>query len=424
MAKPAQSKYYNLFWRWHFYAGLIITPIVLILAVTGGLYLFQPQIEGWKYHDRIFLKEVYEGAVNHDAIIAAAKKQFGAKQVHSYQPPAAPDQSVQVVLTAGNGEKLTAFLHPGTHQVLGTVDEKWRLMNVAREIHRGLLLGTPGRVITELTACWLIVMILTGIYLWWPRGDKSRGSAFPRIKAKGRLLWREFHAVSGAWISLWVLALLLTGLPWAMVWGGILSDAARKAGEAFPAAVFDARPISTSDAALPEISMNRLMVIAVKNNITHGFKIDYPWWEKGSYALIPTRQPHDSEHMQYLFFDRRTGKILERYGWEDLGKVGRLTSLGVAFHEGRLFGSLNQILNFIAVLGVISLCITGPIMWWKRKPKNALGAPRVGAKLALSKPLIGLIVLIGILLPLFGLSLVLILLCDMLLTKWKARCVE
>ena len=418
MVKPAQPKYYNLFWRWHFYAGLIVTPIVLILAFTGGLYLFQPQIEAWKYGDRLYLSGAYEGAVDHDAIIQKAKQQYRAKQLHGYQPPTAPDQSAQVVLTDADGEKRTVFLHPGTHVVLGTVDEKWRLMNVARDIHRGLLLGTTGRIITELAACWLIVMIVTGIYLWWPRGDKNRGKAIPRLQAKGRLLWRELHAIPGAWVSLWALALLFTGLPWAIVWGGILSNAAHKAGEGFPKAVFEARPVSTSDAKLPEISMNQLMRIAAKNNITYGFRIDYPWWEKGAYALLPTRQVHNAEHMQYLFFDRRTGEVLAQYGWKDLGKVGRLTSLGVAFHEGRLFGDLNQILNFIAVLGVISLCITGPVMWWKRKPAKGIGAPRVMAKPKLSGPLVALIVLLGVLLPLFGISALLIFLGDKLLVKW------
>src|SRR5690606_32270411 len=123
----------------------------------------------------------------------------------------------------------------------------------AREIHKNLMLGTPGRVITELTACWLIVMIITGIYLWWPRGKKERGIIIPNTDAKGRKIWREFHAVPGAWMGLWILALLLTGLPWSMVWGGLLSDISTRAGEGFPKAVFAARPVSTSNPDVPEV---------------------------------------------------------------------------------------------------------------------------------------------------------------------------
>lgn len=418
MAKSATPKLYNLFWRWHFYAGLIVAPFAMILAVTGGMYLFQPQLENALYKDRLILPAVYEGAINHDALIAAAGKQFNAEKINTYQPPASPQQSAQVVLTDAAGTQLTVYLHPGTREVLGVVDEAWRFMNIARDIHKGLLLGTPGRVITELAASWLIVLIITGLYLWWPRGDKARGVLLPRVKAKGRNLWREFHAVPGAWVSIWALALLFTGLPWALVWGGVLSEASQKAGEGFPKAVFDARPVSTS-APGADISMNRLMKIVAKENITQGFRIDYPWWEKGSYALLPVRQPHDSARMQYLFFDRHNGAVLERYHWDDLGKVGRITTLGVAFHEGRLFGWPNQLLNLIAVLGVIGLCITGPVMWWKRKPAKGLGSPRVPAKLSAPLPLVAIIALAGVLLPLFGASVLLILLGEVLYAKWK-----
>jgi uncharacterized iron-regulated membrane protein len=415
----AKPPYYNLFWRWHLYAGLIVTPIILIMAITGGIYLLQPQIEAWMYGDRLYLTEEYQGAIDHDAIIQASKEQVSAKQVHSYQPPYAPNHSAQVVLSTKDSVKLTAFLHPGTHEVLGTIGEKWRLMNVARDVHKGLLLGTPGRVITELAACWLIVMIATGLYLWWPRGNKERGAFVPNTKASGRKLWREFHAVPGAWVGLWIVALLITGLPWSMVWGGLLSDISTRVGEGFPKAVFAARPISRSNVELPEVSMNQIFQAISQKNIKHPFKVEYPWWESGSYALMPLRHGGQSQDLTFLFFDRRSGDILDEYRWDDLGKVGRLTSLGVAFHEGRLFGGANQLLNLTAVLVLISMCISGPVMWWKRKPQKALGAPRLPESFKLPKRVIAVIAVVGILLPLFGASVLLILIGEKLAAKMR-----
>ena len=40
---------YRLVWRWHFYAGLIVAPFAVLLALTGAIYLFQPQIEDIVY---------------------------------------------------------------------------------------------------------------------------------------------------------------------------------------------------------------------------------------------------------------------------------------------------------------------------------------------------------------------------------------
>jgi uncharacterized iron-regulated membrane protein len=414
MTKPV---YYNFFWRWHFYAGLIVMPVVLVMAITGAIYLLQPQIENLAYKDLLYLEENIQKNPDHDAMVDAAKKHFNAKSVNSYQPPAALNQSAQVVLTSQNGTKITAFIHPETLAPLGTINESWRLMNIARNLHKNLMLGDVGRIITELTACWLIVMILTGIYLWWPRGNKDRGVLIPNTKNKGRKIWREFHAVSGAWVSVWLLLLLLSGLPWSFVCGGLLSDFSTRAKEGFPKAIFKERPMSKSSVDLPEVSMNQILQTISKQNVNHAFKIEYPWWEKGSYALMPLRHGGDAKNVAYIFFDRKSGEILDQYRFDDLGKVGRLTSLGVAFHEGRLFGKANQLLNLTAIFLLLILMITGFAMWLKRKPHKSLGAPSLPDNVKLPKQIIALIILTGLLLPLFGISVFLIWIGEKILKK-------
>jgi uncharacterized iron-regulated membrane protein len=217
-------------------------------------------------------------------------------------------------------------------------------------------------------------------------------------------------------LSLWILALLLAGLPWTIFWGSALDTVA--GDEALPSAIFKERPLSrsdtNSDAGLAEVSMNTLIQRAREEGAHHGFRIEYPWAANGTYAVTPLRHC-DLDQLTYLFFDRRDASLIDAYYWKDLGKVGRATSIGVAFHEGRLFGEWNQWMNLFAVLMVIFLCISGPIMWWKRKPANAFGAPSAPIQKRITLPLVTLITILGILLPLFGISLLLIL-C------WEAAC--
>jgi uncharacterized iron-regulated membrane protein len=52
-AAQQRNALYRTIWRWHFYAGLFVMPFILILSVTGAIYLFKPQIDRWeerKYH--------------------------------------------------------------------------------------------------------------------------------------------------------------------------------------------------------------------------------------------------------------------------------------------------------------------------------------------------------------------------------------
>ena len=46
-------------WRWHFYAGLLVAPFMLILAVTGAIYLFNTLYADWSGYGAT---QVYLGA--------------------------------------------------------------------------------------------------------------------------------------------------------------------------------------------------------------------------------------------------------------------------------------------------------------------------------------------------------------------------
>ena len=87
-------------------------------------------------------------------------------------------------------------------------------------IEKGELAAYVGSIMVELAASWAIVMVLTGLYLWWPRSAKGLGGVlYPRIGQGAKRFWRDLHAVVGIWVSVFALFLLITGMPWALVWG-------------------------------------------------------------------------------------------------------------------------------------------------------------------------------------------------------------
>src|SRR3954464_9446389 len=49
--RPSVGSLYLTVWRWHFYAGIIVAPFVIFLAITGGIYLWKPQYEAWRYRN-------------------------------------------------------------------------------------------------------------------------------------------------------------------------------------------------------------------------------------------------------------------------------------------------------------------------------------------------------------------------------------
>jgi hypothetical protein len=109
-------------------------------------------------------------------------------------------------------------------------------------------------------------------------------------------------------------------------------------------------------------------------------------------------------------------------GYRDYPALAKVVAQGIALHEGRRLGVFNFWLTTVFCLGVIFMCITGPLMWWRRRPKGkSLGAPRGRLPLRATPGLAVLVVALALFLPLFGLSLVGVLLFDQLVLSRVPR---
>ena len=256
-------------WRWHFYAGLFCIPFVTILACSGSIYLFKPQIEAWidRHYDN--------------------------------------------------------------------VDENARFLKVLFRLHGELLMGNRGSALVELAASWTIIMIVTGLFLWWPRKAKALGGI--RIVATVRPL-----------------ALL-------------------------PPVVIEP-PASGSD----------------------------DWTAK---SMTPNR-PRRVD----LVVDGKTGEIKDRKDFKDRHLVERIVGTGIAAHEGQLFGWPNQLLGLVTATGLVLLSVSSVVMWWRRR-EPGLGATATAARPRFSLGLVILVVVFGIYLPLFGASLIAVLLLEWALLR-------
>jgi uncharacterized iron-regulated membrane protein len=88
----------------------------------------------------------------------------------------------------------------------------------------------------------------------------------------------------------------------------------------------------------------------------------------------------------------------------------------MAFHQGE-FGLWNWLLMIFIATGLLLLSITAIATYFLRKKTGSLSVPKVPNNLSPSMALVILICVLGVILPLFGLSVVLIFLID----KFRAK---
>jgi uncharacterized iron-regulated membrane protein len=431
----AGAGWYRAVWRWHFYAGLFCIPFVIWLALTGMIYLWRPQIEAR-------LDQPYDHLATHgplalpDARVAAAVEAVPGASFSKYILPQRPDEATRILVNA-HGEIIRVYVDPHSLAVLNVVTEEKRPMRLIFHLHGELLAGAAGSYLVEIAACWAIIMILTGLYLWWPRGDfRPAGVLYPRLRAGSRIFWRDVHATAGIWVSVLALGLILTGLPWAKGWGSYLTEVRQLTGTARgpvdwtiggappkqEAMIGDHAGHMGAGVPTPAIRPDELarVIAAVQPlNVAPPVMIAPPKQEGAAWSI--TSDAADRPLRSDLKIDGETGKILSTKAFAQRHWIDQTIAYGVAVHEGALFGLANQILGTLTAIFLMILAISGAVMWWRRRPVGLLGAPLPQSRPRFGAGLVGAIVALAVYLPLFGTTLVMVLIIEMLLLRRSKR---
>ncbi|ESQ94220.1 PepSY-associated TM helix domain-containing protein [Asticcacaulis benevestitus] len=416
---------YRMFWRWHFYAGLVCLPFIIILSITGPIYLFKPQIEA--FIDARYDHLAFSGAPQSaEAMVKAATAAVPGSRFKTIEVRPDTHDAARITVVKNN-EKIRLYIHPQNLRILKQVPEEARFMEVVKTIHGELFAGRFGEVIVELAACWAIVMILTGLYLWWPRNPKSEakgiaGLLYPRLDMGKRIFWRDIHAVTGLYISALALFLLLTGLPWTIVWGNAFKSVRAMAspapvsqswsqGRAEEKTALKAEGVAKTDLSRLDalLDTSRALDLPAPVTLAAPAKGATLWKLQSDTGNRPQRVT--------LMIDPMMLEVISREDFHDKKALDQVVGYGIAAHEGQLFGPINQALGVLTALGLMTLCISAVVMWWQRRPSDTLGAPQILPDERLAPGLALIIIVLGIFLPVLGISLIAIGLIEWLVLR-------
>ncbi|UOE95021.1 PepSY domain-containing protein [Alkalihalobacillus sp. LMS39] len=424
---------YRAVWRWHFYAGIIFAPFLIILAISGGVYLFKPQIENMLYQDLFYVTEA-ETTASPSHQLQNMKREYPESIIRSiryYEQPRTTEFSI-----INHGEAMSVYVNPYTGEITGSLMTEKKFTEIFKKIHSELFIGgTWANRVVELAACWAIILLVTGLYIWWPREKKSIwGTILPRLNKRGRTLWRDLHVVPAFWLSAFILILILTGLPWSGVMGEQINKVATATNTGYPPFALSFRekpesvvktkdvaddvPWATENLAVPvstsgtyvSLSLEDVNYIAKTQNVQKPYTISLPQGETGVYTIATSHsRPGDNAT---LHVDQYSGAVITDVRFQDYGIMAKAITLGIALHEGRLFGLPNQILGLITCIGLVGLIVSSFVMWRNRKPSGKLGAPPKPKSKKQSRVVLVIMIGFGLLMPLVGISIIVVLILD------------
>jgi len=355
----------------HLWLGLASGLVVFILGLTGAIYAFSDEIKSFVYQDRLYVDApAGKQKLSLDILLPIAEKAIGKEhKISRAQLPQDPSGAYMFRALKVDKEAFgywnyyqyfhKVYLNPYTGEVIHLENAKYEFFTLVLALHMNLLLGdAAGHVIVRWSVVCFVVLLLSGLVLWWPKKWKRKqlkNNFRIKWKAKFKRLNYDLHNVLGFYALLLLLIIALTGLAWSFELttdkkSKVLSDTTQSLGK-LPADLI----LKQAQASAPASAY---------------FLYNFPAAKSGTVnvsAYQSSIQFYD--RLQYRF-DRYNGQLLQKgIEFTELGAGAKLIALNYDLHTGSALGLFGKLLAFLAGLIAASLPFTGLVIWLKRKRK-------------------------------------------------------
>jgi uncharacterized iron-regulated membrane protein len=359
----------------HLILGLGSGLIVVFLGITGCLLAFQREIEN-TFQSYRYVEEQAAAVLPPSQLKARAEKELPGKHVHAvmYNGKA---MAATVIFYQFEPENYyyNVYVNPYNGAIL-------KVKNLDRDFFRIVVMGhfylwlppEIGQPIVASATLVFLVMMITGIILWWPRNRKA---ARQRFSIKWNARWRrknyDLHNVLGFYMTWVAIFLAITGLVWGFQW---FANSLYAAAGGNKSLVYS-EPISSVTASVhpgkPAIDIVWEKMKAMYPT-AEAIEVHPPASDSSPVAANANPDRATYNKIDYRYFDQYTFEELDVdhiYGrYSEASVADKIMRMNYDVHTGAILGIVGKVLAFFGSLIAASLPITGVVIWVGRKKKR------------------------------------------------------
>ena len=357
----------------HLWLGFTSGLVVLFLGITGCILAFEKEIE--------LLTVPYQFVEKQD------KPFLSPSQIKNITDQNLPDKTIHGIAYGGAEKAIVAsfygvdyyylmYINPYTGEVL-------KVKNMADDFFRIVIDGhfylwlppTIGQPIVASATLIFVVMMITGLILWWP---KNKSASKQRFSIKWNAKWRrvnyDLHNVLGFYMTWIAILIATTGLVFGFQWFAKslywVTSGGKQMTE-FYMPVSDKLSEKNLETPAIDILWQRM---ASEYPSAKVLEVHIP--ENDSASIEVAANPDDGTYWKadYRYFDQYTLKeipVTHLYGkLEDTSVADKIARMNYDIHVGAVGGLPGKIMAFIASLICASLPVTGSYIWWGRRKKE------------------------------------------------------
>lgn len=338
--------------RIHKYIGLVMATFLLVQALTGGLLLYRGPVARW-IDPAGLTSHGTAPAISAGVAVRQAEHAAPGFTVTRLFAPDSEGAAYVAELADKSGSTRYASVDPAGGRVLrmGTL---WAFpIEAALQIHYRLTAGKAGMAVVLLNGLALLAMAVTGLAFWWPkRGPLSKHLSI-RWDLKFRLVLRQVHRTIGVVVSIVFGFMAITGLLL------IVPELTATSGAAPHRPAISAGPIDQGLA---------LAQSAFPDSPLRDFRLT------GETIAVNFQAPERNPRAVHRAVVNITGPHIISAIRAEKNNVLWMTILPL--HTGNSFGVAGPVLLLIVALALLTLAISGPVMWWQARAVRRRAALR------------------------------------------------
>jgi uncharacterized iron-regulated membrane protein len=396
MTKPARLRAF--WWTLHRWIGLGLMVLLVPIAVSGALLVWHDPLDALLHPARYAVTGTQ--LVQPSAYLASATAALpGSAQPVAVRFPA--DEGWPVIVMARGAPRVeggpirfvNVYLDPPTARALDVVDFRSSLIGWLHRFHENLTIPEySGRAIVGWAGVGMLILSLTGIWLWWPRS----GAFLPGLRwGRAAHTTTNLHHLIGFWISIPLAVVSFTGiyLGFPQTARDVMSSIAPMTPQGqrpgFGSIARDARqtPDSALDAALASQPGTRAAAIFLPTASANTSERDRARGGEGAREQNPRasgpvwrvqlRKAQTSEIVTVMVDDRSGAVERQR----DPLAGDRAAQWMRWIHEGSHSGPVWQFVVFLTGVCPLVFAVTGVIMWWRgrRLRRSVAGNRAIGS---------------------------------------------
>ena len=372
----------KLFRKLHLWLSLPFGLIIMTTCLTGALLVFEKEITELVRHDSYTIPVRKTQSLSLQSLLErVARETPDSVQITSVTIPSDFRRAYTVGLS--KPRRAGVLVDPYTGKIVGQ-SGRLPFFTTVRELHRWLLDSMKpdsegifwGRVIVGTSTLLFVFILLTGLFLWWPKKLKGVGKRLKISLRHGRQrLFTDLHTVGGVYVFVLLLAMAMTGLTWSFEWyrtgfykvfgaemaEGGKGDKGPKKGKRKDAP----REEGTEQAKLPASYIYWEEVVEYVIEVSEA---DYTEITvKDGEVEVPLAGLGNSRAADSFRFDKKTGQMTEYKAYREAKRDKKLRGWIYSIHTGAWGGLFTRICYVLAALFGASLPLTGYYIFYQRK---------------------------------------------------------